>query len=183
MHGEHREGARRQVVDAANSTAAGDIVFLLMSLLIVATDGPDLAIGAASAGVPLTKRPDKHLIFCAVDHVQPFEDATGHAAPTITYEHAEASNREAKAEGDAAVAATAEASQDIGYAPEEVQTLVVEGHGGPALCRLAAEVGAASLIVGSQDRGGLKHALLGSVSDYIGRNAPCSVIVSRESGS
>ena len=183
MHGEHRESARRQVVDATNSTAAGDIVFLLMTLVIVATDGSDLAIHDASAGLSLTKRADKLLVVCAVDHVQSFEDATGHAAPTITYEHAETSNREARAEGDAAVAATAEALQDIGYAPEEVETLVVEGHGGPALCRLVAEVGAAALIVRSRGRGGLKRALLGSVSDYIVRNAACSVIVSREWGS
>ncbi len=86
----------------------------------------------------------------------------------------------AKAEGDAAVAATAEALLDMDYAPGQVETLVVGGHGGPALCRLAAEVGAAAVIVGSRGRGGLKRALLGSVSDYIVRNAPCSVIVSRE---
>ena len=151
-----------------------------MTILIVATDGSDLAIHAASVGLSLTKRADKLLVVCAVDLVEPFEDATGHAAPTITVEQAEASNRDAKAEGDAAVAATAEALLDMDYAPGQVETLVVGGHGGPALCRLAAEVGAAAVIVGSRGRGGLKRALLGSVSDYIVRNAPCSVIVSRE---
>ena len=156
------------------------MVFVLMTLFIVATDGSDLAIHAASAGLSLTMRADKLLVVCAVDVVVPFEDATGHAAPTITYEHAEASNRVAKAEGDAAVAATAEALQDLGYAPEQVETLVVEGQAGPALCRLATDVGAAALIVGSRGRGGLKRAFLGSVSDYVVRNAPCSVVVSRD---
>lgn len=150
-----------------------------MTMLIVATDGSDLAIHAASAGLSLTKRADKLLVVCAVDVVVPYEDATGHAAPTITYEQAELSNRETKAEGQAAVAATADALQSAGYAPEQLETLVVEGPAGPALCRLAADVSAAAIIVGSRGRGGLKRALLGSVSDYIVRNAPCSVVVSR----
>jgi nucleotide-binding universal stress UspA family protein len=97
----------------------------------------------------------------------------------MTHEEIQASHRETKAEGQAAVAATAEALRDIGYGPEQVETLLIEGDAGPALCRLAADVGASALIVGSRGRGGLKRAFLGSVSDYIVRNAPCSVVVSR----
>jgi nucleotide-binding universal stress UspA family protein len=47
---------------------------------------------------------------------------------------------------------------------------------------LAADVDADALVIGSRGRGGLKRALLGSVSDYVVRNAPCSVIVSRSTG-
>jgi nucleotide-binding universal stress UspA family protein len=151
-----------------------------MSTLIVATDGSDLAIHAALTGLSLMKQADKLLIVCAVDLVEPLEDATGHAGPTITYEQAEVSNREAKIEGQAVVAATAQAVLDSGAAPEELETLVVEGDAGPALCRMATDVGASALIVGSRGRGGLKRAFLGSVSDYVVRNAPCSVVVSRD---
>jgi nucleotide-binding universal stress UspA family protein len=151
-----------------------------VTTLIVATDGSELAIQAALAGASLTARADRLLVVCAVDLVDPAEDATGHAGPTMTHEQVGDSHREAKAEGQAAVAATAEALRDVGYEPEQVETLLVEGDAGPALCRLAAEVGASALIVGSRGRGGLKRALLGSVSDYIVRNAPCSVVVSRD---
>lgn len=150
-----------------------------MTTLIVATDGSDLAVRAAVAGVSLTRPADRLLVVCAVDVIQPGEDATGHAGPTITYEVAEASNREAKAQGQAAVAATAEALRDLGYTSEQVETRLVEGGPGPALCRLADEVDASALIMGSRGRGALKRVLLGSVSDYVVRNAPCSVIVSR----
>jgi nucleotide-binding universal stress UspA family protein len=150
-----------------------------MTTVIVATDGSDLAIEAALAGLSVTKRADKLLVVSAVDLVDPLADATGHAGPTMTLEQAEASHREAKAEGQAAVKATVEALQDIGYAPEQIETLLVEGDAGPALCRLAADVGALALLVGSRGRGGFKRAFLGSVSDYIVRNAPCSVVVSR----
>jgi nucleotide-binding universal stress UspA family protein len=35
------------------------------------------------------------------------------------------------------------------------------------------------VVVGSRGRGGIRRALLGSVSDYVVRNAPCSVVVTR----
>ncbi len=67
----------------------------------------------------------------------------------------------------------------LGYAAEQVEIRLLEGSPGPVLCRLAADVDADALVIGSRGRGGLKRALLGSVSDYVVRNAPCSVIVSR----
>jgi nucleotide-binding universal stress UspA family protein len=150
-----------------------------VTTLIVATDGSDLALEAALTGVSLTRPADKLLVVCAVDLIDPEDDATGHAGPTITYEQAETDNREVKAEGQAVVTATAEAMRELGYAPEQVETRLVEGEPGPALCRLAGDVGASAMIVGSRGRGGIKRALLGSVSDYVVRHAPCPVIVSR----
>jgi len=108
------------------------------------------------------------------------EDATGHAAASMTYEEVEANHREARAEGRAAVEATAEALRKLDPAPSPLETRVIEGDPGPALCRLAEDVGASALIIGSRGRGGIKRAFLGSVSDYVVRNAPCPVIVSRE---
>jgi nucleotide-binding universal stress UspA family protein len=150
-----------------------------MTTFIVATDGSDLAFRAALAGLSLARSAQRLLVVSAVDFIDPWEDATGHAGPTMTHEQAEESNREVKAQGQAAVTATAEAIRDIGYSPEQIETRLIEGSPGLALCRLAADVGASALIIGSRGRGGLKRALLGSVSDYVVRNAPCSVIVSR----
>jgi nucleotide-binding universal stress UspA family protein len=78
------------------------------------------------------------------------------------------------------VDATAEALRVVPSMPARVDTMVVDGDPGRALCRVAADVGATAVIIGSRGRGGLKRALLGSVSDYVVRHAPCSVIVSRE---
>jgi nucleotide-binding universal stress UspA family protein len=150
-----------------------------VTTLVVATDGSDLAIQAAVAGISLTKQADRLLVVSAVELIDPVVDATGHAGPTMTYEQVKASHLEMKAEGEAAVAATADALRDVGCEPEQIETLVIEGDPGAALCRLAADVGASALIVGSRGRGGLKRALLGSVSDYIVRHAPCSVVVSK----
>ena len=98
----------------------------------------------------------------------------------MTHEDVEANHREVRDQSRAAVEATAESLRNMEQAGDRLESRVIDGEPGPALCRLAAEVGASALIVGSRGRGGLKRALLGSVSDYIVRNAPCSVIVSRD---
>lgn len=154
-----------------------------MPTLLVATDGSDLALQATAAGISLTKQADKLVVVCVVDVVVPYEDATGHAGPTMTYEQAEAVNQEARTQSREAVDATAKVVHDLGYAPEQVETLVVEGDAGAMICRVAAEVGASAVVLGSRGRGGLRRAFLGSVSDYVVRNAPCTVIVSRNQDS
>jgi nucleotide-binding universal stress UspA family protein len=97
----------------------------------------------------------------------------------MTYEEVEAQHGEARAEGRAAADLTAKDLHFLESAPADIETRVIEGEPGPALCRLAADVGASAVILGSRGRGGLKRAFLGSVSDYVVRNAPCPVIVSR----
>jgi nucleotide-binding universal stress UspA family protein len=156
------------------------IIVFCMTTLIVATDGSDLAIQAALAGLKLTKPGDNLVIVSVIDLVDPMEGAGGHAGPTLTHEQVEASHRDARAEGEAAVTATAKAIQQIGYSSELIETMLVEGDPGPTLCRVASDRSAAALILGSRGRGGLRRALMGSVSDYVVRNAPCSVVVSRD---
>lgn len=152
-----------------------------MATLIAATDGSDLAIEAATAGLALTKPTDKVLVVSVVDLVDDSadEDASGLAGPTMTPEESDAHRREITARGQSAVEATVDALRNSGHLPAQFEARVVEGNPGPTLCDLAADVGASALILGTRGRGGLKRALLGSVSDYVVRNAPCSVIVSR----
>jgi nucleotide-binding universal stress UspA family protein len=151
-----------------------------VTTLIVATDGSDLALQAAVTGLSLARQADEVLVAHAVDLLIPGEDATGHAGATITPEVADAANRDAREQGKAAVTSVAEAVRDLGYASERVEARLIEGSAGPSLCRLAADVQASAVIIGSRGRGGLKRALLGSVSDYVVRNAPCTVIVSKD---
>ncbi len=153
-----------------------------MTIIIVATDGSDLAIRAGVAGLSLAKPPDKVLLVCVADVVDPSlaDDATGHASSSMTHEDIEANHLEVRTQSRAAVEATAEGLREVESVRDRLELLVIDGEPGPELCRLAAEVGASALIVGSRGRGGLKRAFLGSVSDHIVRHAPCSVIVSRD---
>jgi nucleotide-binding universal stress UspA family protein len=56
--------------------------------------------------------------------------------------------------------------------------VAIEGDPGRALCDFASERGATVIVAGSRGRGGIKRAVLGSVSDHLVRNAPCPVLLS-----
>ena len=55
--------------------------------------------------------------------------------------------------------------------------VVLEGNPGDAVCSYAGEIGAKAIVMGSRGRGGVRRALLGSVSDHTVRNAPCPVVI------
>lgn len=59
---------------------------------------------------------------------------------------------------------------------------IVRGDPGVALCDLATREKARAIVMGSRGRGGIKRALLGSVSDYVVRNAPCPVVITGPEG-
>ena len=59
----------------------------------------------------------------------------------------------------------------------DVRPRVVEGPAGPVLTEMAE--GADLLVVGSRGHGGLAGTLLGSVSKYCARHAPCPVVIMR----
>ena len=64
-------------------------------------------------------------------------------------------------------------------AVENLELLVRRGDPGPTICDVAEKLSAEAIVMGSRGRGGLRRALLGSVSDYVVRNAPCTVMVTR----
>jgi nucleotide-binding universal stress UspA family protein len=57
--------------------------------------------------------------------------------------------------------------------------LVWEGEPGPSIVEAAASEQVDMIIVGSHGRGAMGRLLIGSVSDYVVRNAPCPVLVVR----
>jgi nucleotide-binding universal stress UspA family protein len=152
-----------------------------METLVVGTDGSELAIEAAEAGLRILKPYDRVLVVSVTDGPDPSlaDDATGHAPASFTPEELHEQNQMAHTRGQVAVDTTVSALRGRGTLPDDDEALVIEGEPGPALCRLAREAGATAIVVGSRGRGGLKRAFLGSVSDYVVRNAPCSVIVTR----
>jgi nucleotide-binding universal stress UspA family protein len=155
-----------------------------MSILVVGTDGSNRAIAAATAGVSLMGSPDRIMIVTVVDTVDPSvaAEATGHATSRVTQDEVEEQYREARSRGRYAVDATKDALEALEVvAFERIETHVIEGDAGPGLCEFAANVNATAVIVGSHGRGGIWRALLGSTSDYVVRNAPCSVVVTRSS--
>src|SRR6188472_2201230 len=51
--------------------------------------------------------------------------------------------------------------------PDAAETVVLMGAPGPALCDYAASLPASVIVLGTRGRGGLRRAVLGSVSDHV----------------
>jgi nucleotide-binding universal stress UspA family protein len=57
---------------------------------------------------------------------------------------------------------------------------LIEGRVAPEVVALAEQIGAGLIVLGSRGRGGIRRALMGSVSDSVVRHAHCPVLVVRE---
>jgi nucleotide-binding universal stress UspA family protein len=151
-----------------------------MKTLVVCTDGSELAIEAGQAGLAILKPCDRVLVVSVTDNPETMaDDATGHAGASRTPDQIDEQKLAAHAAGSAAVEATISALRESGSLPGNVEVVVTEGEAGPELCRIAREAGATVIVIGSRGRGGIKRAFLGSVSDYVVRNASCPVVVTR----
>jgi nucleotide-binding universal stress UspA family protein len=150
----------------------------MTSTIIVAVDGSDLALEAAREGLSLVRPPDR-VVVAVVSHAPDpalASDGSGHAGPSMSESELIEQRERATQEGFAVLgAATAHLQADL--TGVSVETRVLEGHPGKALCRLAEDEGAVALVLGSRGRGGFKRALLGSVSDHVVRHATCPVVV------
>lgn len=140
---------------------------------MLCTDGSDLAERALGSAVGLLPADAPHVIVTVMDEPDPMAvTGTGFAGGTMSAEefdrvHAEARER---------------AHEIVGHARDVLglqgsDTVVLRGAPGPAICGHAAEIGARVVVVGSRGLGGLKRAVLGSVSDHVIRHAPCPVLV------
>ena len=60
---------------------------------------------------------------------------------------------------------------------------IVPGEPGPKILSSASEGGYDLIVMGTHGRKGLKHLLLGSVAEWVVRNAPCPVLTTHEPSS
>ena len=65
---------------------------------------------------------------------------------------------------------------------QEIQAHLEFGRPDTAIIALAEELGAGLIVMGSRGLGGVRRALLGSISDSVVRHAPCPVMVVRQEG-
>ena len=144
-------------------------------LVIVAIDGSDLALHAAEQGVALLQ-PIGQVVLCTV--IEPSD-------PTLVVGTGTASGVMSPAELDTLeMARQNEAHEHLEAAAKALdlpnaEQLLSIGDPPVALCELATERGANAIVMGTRGRGGIKRALLGSVSDHVVRNAPCPVVIVR----
>jgi nucleotide-binding universal stress UspA family protein len=146
------------------------------SRVLLCTDGSEQALRALAAGLDLLGFDHEFALVSVMDTPDEASLAgSGHAGPELTPE--EFDRQVATARNAASSGIRAAQHELTALASADVHML--SGDPGPAICQLAAELSARAIVIGTRGRGGIKRALLGSVSDHVVRNAPCSVVVTR----
>jgi nucleotide-binding universal stress UspA family protein len=147
----------------------------MSSSILLCTDGSDAATDALEAGVDLLGAGSHYVLVTVADAPDPdVLTGTGHAGAELTAE-----------EFDLAVGRAHESARQVvidvaaRLGIDDLDVRVLGGEPASAICGLASELGARAIVIGTRGRGGLSRALLGSVSDYVVRNAPCTVVVTR----
>ena len=142
--------------------------------ILVATDGSDQAVDAAARGLAVLADPDVVTIVCVV--TAPAEATagmeSGFAGGMASDATVDAAWSEARADGEIALDRTAAVVPN-----GEVERRLEVGDPGPVIVRLADELSADAVVIGSRGRGAFKRALLGSVSTHVANNATCPVVV------
>ena len=144
--------------------------------MLVATDGSDEARLALATAADLAKSTNSelHIAYVFPTAVQrPFPNPiTSRPAEVLEHELEEAM-------GQAQSFLDREVEQVKGEGVEVADTHLVRGQPDRELVHISEEIGAGLIVMGSRGLGGLRRALMGSVSDSVVRHAHCPVLVVR----
>jgi nucleotide-binding universal stress UspA family protein len=145
--------------------------------VLLCTDGSELARESLASGLAVLRPATRTIVVTVIEDPDDtlVTGASGLAGGSMSPEAFGEVQKALQAEGESIVT---DAAADLGN--DGVETRVLHGHPGDALCTFATEVGASVIVMGSRGRGRIRRALLGSVSDFVVRNAPCPVLVTRD---
>jgi nucleotide-binding universal stress UspA family protein len=140
--------------------------------LLLCTDGSDSALQALVEGMTVVGTGHRTVIATVIE---PGDAAlvlgTGMAGGVMSASEFERLEDQRMA---AARRALDQARSTLGL--PDAETTIVTGSPGPSLCDLAESLHASVIVMGTRGLGGIRRAVLGSVSDHVVRNAPCSVL-------
>lgn len=146
--------------------------------MLLCADGSHHSTAALAAGVALLDPATPLVIVTVMAEPDPtLVTGSGMAGGVMSPEAFDELEVEA---GTDATAIATQAQRELNLPSADIK--VLRGDPAASICMLADEVGAGAVVIGSRGHGGLKRAVLGSVSDHVVRNAPCSVIVTGPKG-
>ena len=144
----------------------------MASLTLLCTDGSDGAVEALRASLPILAPADRTIVLTVELSTDPERNVgtgfAGRAADDLSDQIETGGDRVAKEIIDHTV-------DVLGLGDVEIMAIV--GRPGPAICELAASLGATAIVIGSSGRSGLRRAMIGSTSDHVVRHAECPVVV------
>ena len=144
--------------------------------IIMATNGSETAIDAARRSMDLlSPRAQIAVVMVIPEHEDPQEDAGGSEGPVITDKEADEDWKSWTAAGQSALDRTAAV-----FGPDVEVRLVPDNEStGVAVVRVAHEMNADVLVIGSSGKNWLSRHFGHSVSDYVAHHAPCPVMLIR----
>ena len=147
-----------------------------MSIVLLATDGSDLATAAMARGVELVGKDNDYL---ALSVVPPAFMPTPAGTPNDTQGSVLDVERELELEREGSTESAAELRELAELLGVDLRSRVEVGEPGDVICDVAAEIHADLIIVGSHGLGWFKRVVIGSVSTHVLHHAPCPVLVVR----
>jgi nucleotide-binding universal stress UspA family protein len=144
--------------------------------ILLATDGSEEAALAVQTATDLAKSTgsELHLVYVeAASYVFPTTDWETFSGEELPTRSDKAAKEAAKAKVDEQVQRVREADGEVAGDHARV------GFPDAEIVDLAEELGAGLIVIGSRGLGGLRRALMGSVSDSVVRHAHCPVMVVR----
>lgn len=146
--------------------------------MLLCADGSDHSTAALAAGVALLDPATPLIVVTVMAEPDPtLVTGSGMAGGVVSPEAFDQMEREA---GQDATDTASQVRTALGL--DQAEARVLQGDPATAICLLAEELDAAAVVIGTRGHGGIKRAVLGSVSDHVIRNAPCSVIVTGPKG-
>jgi nucleotide-binding universal stress UspA family protein len=140
--------------------------------LLLCTDGSDAAMEALVAGMRVVGRGHRVVIATVVEPGDlTLVVGTGIAGGVMSAPEFERMEDQ-RAEAARLALERAKSTLDL----PDAETTIVTGSAGPSLCDLAESIHASVIVMGTRGLGGIRRAVLGSVSDHVVRNAPCPVL-------
>jgi nucleotide-binding universal stress UspA family protein len=149
-----------------------------MFTVLMCTDGSELARASLADGLRVLAKPDRVILMTAVSVVAPQDTIGTGMAGGVTMtgaqfqrfldENLEATRQQLQA-----------TATDLGL--ENAEFMLPTGPPAIEICALAESLPASVIVLGTRGRGGLRRAVLGSVSDHVVRNAPCPVVITAPS--
>ena len=177
-------GDRPDVIIRLVQTASSeeDQMSIFPTKILLATDGSSEAELATQTAVDLARMSDSELHVIHVLDVAPsamlYPEATDPEGiempdPTLEKDLEQSSEQRGRELLDAEVERVRSAGGTV------AQAHLTMGDAAGEITHLAEDLGAGLVVIGSRGRGGIRRALMGSVSDSVVRHAHCPVLVVR----
>jgi nucleotide-binding universal stress UspA family protein len=145
--------------------------------ILLATDGSGEADLALTTAADLAEKTgsELHVAYVFPTAVQrPFPNPITARPPEVQERELEEAMNQAQQFLDQ------QAQRARGEGVEVAETHLVRGRADSEIVHLSEEVGAGLIVMGSRGLGGVRRALMGSVSDSVVRHAHCPVLIVRE---